>query len=113
MFGKRSKDEQAAQIVERLEGLGLLMPENYEFETAKIVEVAEDHWAFSVWRWVMMVNSMGGKPESVAGSPWPIEDCLAAHTWEVVDHISDSTIVPFVLKNQQSIVDFVKEQEHG
>ncbi len=111
MWGERSKDGKAAQIAERLEGMGLLMRENYEFETARIAEPAEDHWAYGTWRWVMLLTSMGGdKPESVAGSPWPIEDCLAAHTWEVVDHISDSTIVPFVLKNQQSIVDYVKEQ---
>jgi hypothetical protein len=99
MWGERSKDEQAAQIAERLEGMGLLMRENYEFETAQIVEPAQDHWAHGVWRWAMVMNAMNGSvPESVVGSPWPIEDCLAAHTWDLVDNISDSTIVPFTLK---------------
>ncbi len=111
MWGERSKDEKAAQIIERLEAMGLLMPENYKFETARIVDPDSTHWAFGAWRWVMVVEPMDhDTPESVAGSPWTIEDCLAAHTWEVVDHISDSTIVPFVLKNQQSITDYVKEQ---
>jgi hypothetical protein len=100
MFGERSKDEKAAQIAERLEGLGLLMRENYKFETARIVDPVSDHWAFGTWLWVMIMEPMDHEaPESVAGSPWTVEDCLGAGTWEVVDHISDSTIVPFVLKN--------------
>lgn len=98
MFGERSKDEKAAQIIERLEADGLANIMDYKFETAKIVEVPEDHWAFGVWRWALVMEPMTGEtPESFAGSPWPVEDCLAASTWEVVDHISDSTIVPFVL----------------
>lgn len=102
MWGERSKDEKAAQIVERLEAMGLLMPENYKFETARIVDPYSTHWAFGTWLWVMVVEPMTeGTPESVAGSPWPIEVCLAAHTWEVVDHISDSTIVPFVLTKSE------------
>jgi hypothetical protein len=93
-------DQLAQQIATRLESDGLLMPENYKFETARIVEPAIDHWAFGVWRWALVMEPMdGGTPESIAGSPWLIEACLEAHTWEVVDHISDSTIVPFVLRS--------------
>jgi hypothetical protein len=111
MWGERSKDEKAAQIAERLEEMGLLMRENYKFETARIVDPVNSHWAFGTWLWIMVMEPMDGDtPESVAGSPWRVDACLAAHTWEVVDHISDSTIVPFVLKNQQSIEDYVKEQ---
>lgn len=99
MWGERSKDEKAAQVAERLEEMGLLMRENYEFETARIVKPAEDHWANGVWRWVLVMHSMGGStPESVAGSPWGLVDCLESHTWDIVDNISDSTIVPFILK---------------
>jgi hypothetical protein len=111
MWGERSKDEKAAQIIERLEADGLANVMDYQFDTAQIVEVPEDHWAHGTWRWALVMESMdGGAPEVFVGSPWPIEACLEAHTWEVVDHISDSTIVPFVLKNPQSIVDYVKEQ---
>lgn len=98
MWGERSKDEKAAQVIERLEAMGLAEAVNYKFETARIVEPAEDHWAYGTWIWALVLEPMvGNTPESFAGSPWPIEDCLAANTWEVVDHISDSTIVPFVL----------------
>lgn len=100
MWGERSEDEQAAQIIERLEGMGLANIMDYKFETSRIVEPPKDHWAFGTWRWVLVLEPMtGDTPESFAGSPWTIEDCLAAHTWEVVDHISDSTIVPFILKD--------------
>jgi hypothetical protein len=97
MWGERSKDEQAAQVIERLEGMGLANVMDYKFETARIVEVPDDHWAFGTWRWVLVMEPMdGGEPESFAGSPWTIEDCLASPTWEVVDDISDSTIVPYI-----------------
>lgn len=99
MWGERSKDENAAQVVERLEGMGLLMRENYKFETARIVPVPLSHWAFGTWRWALEMESMDSDtPEVVAGSPWVTEECLEANSWDVVDHISDSTIVPFVLK---------------
>ena len=90
-------DEKAQQVATRLEEMGLLMAENYKFETARIVEPPMGHWAFRIWLWVLMVEPMSEDvAESVAGSPWTVEDCLAAPVWDVVDHISDSTIVPFV-----------------
>lgn len=93
-------DQLAQKIATRLESMGLLMAENYEVETARIVTPWKEHWAFNTWRWVMILNPMGGDtPESFAGSPWPIEDCLTAPSWDVVDHISDSTIVPFIIKD--------------
>jgi hypothetical protein len=93
-------DQLAQKVATRLESMGLLMAENYKIETARIVTPPRDHWAFNTWRWVMIMEPMDGDtPESFAGSPWPIEVCLEADTWEVVDHISDSTIVPFVLKH--------------
>jgi hypothetical protein len=99
MWGERSKDEKAAQIIERLEADGLAEAINYKFDTARIVEVPEDHWAFGTWRWALVMEPMGHEaPEVFVGSPWPIDACLGAGTWEVVDHISDSTIVPFILK---------------
>lgn len=99
MWGERSKDEKAAQVAERLEGMGLLMRENYKFETARIVDPVSSHWAFGTWLWVMVMESMYDNiPESITGSPWSIEECLAATSWDVVDHITDSTIIPVVLR---------------
>ena len=99
MWGERSKDEQAAQIIKRLEAEGLANTMDYKFETAEIVEVPENHWAHGTWRWVLVMEPMDhDTPESFAGSPWPIEECLAANSWDVVDHITDSTIIPVVLK---------------
>ena len=50
-----------------------------KFDTAKIIDVPEDHWAYGTWRWALVLETMDHEtPESFAGSPWPIEDCLAA-----------------------------------
>lgn len=93
-------DQLAQQVATRLEEMGLLMAENYKFETARIVDPDSSHWAFGTWLWVLAMEPMSDEtPESVAGSPWTVEACLDAPVWEVVDHISDSTIVPFVLKD--------------
>lgn len=96
--------EQALQIARRLETMGLLMAENYEIETAQIAITWPEHWAYGTWKWVLVLNPMGvDTPESFAGSPWTVEECLTAPVWDVVDHISDSTIVPFVLKEKKNV----------
>lgn len=60
-------DQLAQKIAERLESMGLLMAENYKFETARIVTPPRDHWAFNTWRWVMLMEPMDGDtPETVA-----------------------------------------------
>jgi hypothetical protein len=101
MFGDKSTDDQANQIIERLEAAGLANIMDYKFETAKIVEVPEDHWAYRAWNWVLVMEPMvGEEPESFVGSVWTVEQCLEAPAWDIVDHISDSSIIPRKKKSE-------------